>query len=217
MFWALWGVLVAVLVFCAVIVAVNAVIIRSARPAIIDSTDIPTAQVAIILAEDVRPDGALSPMLSDRLDAGLGLYYIGKVEKLLLSGDDPSTSQDEVQAMLEYVRAKGVPEEDIFTDHAGSGTYDSLIRARDTFKVKDALLVTQVFHISRAVYTARTLGIDATGVPADLRSYPGQWKSFVRDWIASVQTMVQLHVTHPEPNAPDAELPITGDGRESRS
>ena len=217
MFWALWGVLVAFLVFCVVIVAVNAVIIRSARSGIIDSTDIPTAQVAIILAEDVRPDGTLSPMLADRLDAGLGLYYIGKVEKLLLSGDDPTTSQNEVQAMLDYVLAKGVPEEDVFTDRAGFGTYDSLIRARDTFKVKDALLVTQVFHLSRAVYTARALGIDATGVPADLQPYPGEWKDFVRDWIAGVQTMVQLHLTHPEPNAPGPALPITGDGRKSRS
>jgi SanA protein len=212
-----WGALVAVLVFCLALVAVNAIIIRSARPSIVDSTDVPSAQAAIIMGAGLRPDGSPSTMLSDRLDAGVGLYYVGKVKKLLLTGGQSTTASVEVGAMLKYVLALGVPAKDVFTDSKASGTYESLFRASAVFKVKSALLITQAYNLSRAVYTARALGIDATGVPADVHAYPGEWKYFVRDWMAGAQALIQLHVTHPEPHPLGSALPITGDGRSSRS
>ena len=199
MFWPLWGVLVAVLLFCVVVVMTNLLIIRSARPSIIDSADIPSAQVAIILAAETGADGTPSPMLSDRLDAGLGLYYLGKVEKLLLTAGDPATRQDEVGSMREYLLGKGVPDEDIVLDRDAGDIYQALYRAKATFDVKEALLVTQVFQLARSVYIARNLGIDATGVPADQHPYVGEWKYFVRDWLSGVKTLIQLHVTHPQP------------------
>ena len=131
----------------------------------------PSAEVAIVLGAKVWPGGAPSSMLEDRLRTGIELYRPGRVDKLLLSGDHGQSTYDEVNAMRQFVLYRGVPPEDVFMDHAGFSTYDTMYRARDVFQVRDALVVTQGFHLERAVYTARALGMDATGVAADLRPY----------------------------------------------
>jgi SanA protein len=173
----------------------------------------PNAQVAIVLGARVYPDGSPSPMLADRLDTAVQLYKLGKVNKLLLSGDHGQTHYDETNSMRRYVLARGVPAEDIFMDHAGFSTYDSMYRARDVFKVKDALVVTQGFHLDRAVYTARKLGLDATGVSADLHPYDTQLQATVRDWLARCKAFFDLNATHPLPRYLGPVIPIDGDGR----
>jgi SanA protein len=118
--------------------------------------------------------------------------------------------------MLRYALDQGVPEEDVFTDHAGFSTYDTMYRARDVFKVTSALVVTQGFHLARAVYTARSLGLDATGVQADIQPYANEWRFAVRDWLARAKAFFQLHVTKPEPRFLGPAIPIDGDGRATR-
>ena len=210
------GVLVVVLVAVAVLVP-DLVMTRSARSHIVAGPqDAPAAKVAIVLGARVYTDGTPSPMLADRLAIGVELYKLGKVDKLLLSGDHGTTTYDELNVMLRYCLDRGVPDEDVFTDHAGFDTYDTMYRARDVFKVTDALVVTQGFHLPRAVYIARTLGLDATGVVADIQSYTGEWRFSLREWPARVKAFFQLHVTKPGPRFLGPAIPIDGDGRATR-
>jgi SanA protein len=155
-------------------------------------------------------------MFADRLETGVELYKLGKVDKLLLSGDHGRKNYDEVNAMLSYCLARGVPDEDVFTDHAGFDTYDTMYRARDVFKVSEALVVTQSFHLPRAVETARALGLQATGVVADIQPYISEWRFALREWPARLNACFQLYVTKPGPRFLGPEIPIDGDGRATR-
>ncbi len=217
---ALWvvGVLTGVVVLLALLILViNLVIVDSSRSHIVAGVaDAPSAKVAIVLGAKVDTNGVPSPILADRLDTAIRLYKEGKVTRLLMSGDHGTTTYDEVNAMLDYATSRGVPSKDVFTDHAGFDTYSTMYRARDVFKVTKALVVTQRFHLARAVYTARELGLDATGVPADIQSYGGEWRFAVRDWLARVKAFFQLHVTHPKPRFLGPAIPIDGDGGASR-
>jgi SanA protein len=215
--WFMAPVIVAVVLAGLAVLLPNLIVPLSARGhTVAGPKDAPQTQVAIVLGARVYPDGTPSPMLADRLQTGVSLYKLGKVEKLLLSGDHGQTTYDEVNVMLEYVLERGVPEEDVFTDHAGFSTYDTMYRARDVFKVTTALVVTQKFHLARAVYTARTLGLDATGVEADIQPYGDERRFAIRDWLARVKALWQLHVTRPEPRFLGPAIPIDGDGRTTR-
>jgi SanA protein len=216
-FWCLVAAgLIVVLAGLAVLIP-NLVITRSAAGHIVSRPEeAHQAQAAIVLGARVYDDGTPSPMLSDRLETSIALYKLGKVEKLLLSGDHGQTTYDEVNVMLEYVLARGVPDEDVFTDHAGFSTYDTMYRARDVFQVTSALVVTQEFHLARAVYTARALGLEATGVAADIQPYSNEFRFAARDWLARAKAFLQLHVTHPEPRYLGPAIPIEGDGRATR-
>ena len=190
---------------------------HSADPHVVSSVDeVPQAQAAIVLGARVYDDGTLSPMLADRMQTGVLLYKSGKVKKLLLSGDHGQTTYDEVNAMLRYALDRGVPAEDVFTDHAGFNTYDTMYRARDVFQVRSAIVVTQGFHLSRAVYTARSLGLEATGVPADIQPYGNEWRFAMRDWLARAKAFMELNITHPGPRFLGPVIPIEGDGRATR-
>lgn len=194
-------------------VAVNLLIVTRTNGLVFSPADAPSAQVAIILGARVGPGDRPSPMLADRLETGLELYRLGKVKKLLLSGDHGTIPYDEVKAMRTYVTERGVAEEDVFTDHAGFSTFETMYRARDVFLVKDALVVTQEFHLSRAVYTARALGLDATGVSADRRAYAATDRLIAREWLARCKAFLQLYLLRSEPRFLGPEIPITGDGR----
>jgi SanA protein len=216
-FWSLIAVGIVVVLIGLAALVTNLIVMRGAHDYIVQSPeDAPHAQCAIVLGAHVYPDGTPYPMLADRLDTGIRLYELGKVDKLLLSGDHGQTTYDEVNAMLDYVLARGIPEEDVFTDHAGFDTYDTMYRARDVFQVETALIVTQDFHLSRAVYTARTLGLEATGVVADLRPYLSATRSAMREVLARGKAILQLHISHPEPKYLGPVIPITGDGRATR-
>jgi SanA protein len=199
------------------ILGCNLLVTRSAETHIVPSPEkADFAQCAIVLGARVYADGTPAPMLVDRLQTGIELYKLGKVDKILLSGDHGQTEYDEVNVMLDYCLERGVPDEDVFTDHAGFSTYETMYRARDVFKVKTALVVTQEFHLARAVYTARTLGLEATGVAADIQPYASEGRFAMRDWLARVKAIIQLHITHPEPRYLGPALPIDGDGRTTR-
>ena len=166
--WSLVGVGIVIVLVGLAVLTTNLVVTRSAAGSIVrNPEDAPTAQVAIVLGARVFNDGTPSSMLADRLETAIKLYKLGKVHKLLLSGDHGRKNYDEVNAMLKYVVARGVPTEDVFTDHAGFDTYDTMYRARDVFQVHSAIIVTQRFHLARAVYTARKLGLEAVGVVAE--------------------------------------------------
>lgn len=175
----------------------------------------PHAQVALLLGARVNPDGTPSPMLLDRIAVAARLYREGKVDKVLASGDHGQHAYDEVNAMKRALIADGVPRRDVFTDHAGFDTWNSVVRARKVFRASSALVVTQGFHLPRAVWLARRAGLDAHGVSADLHDYGSQErKSQVREVLARLKAVGEA-VTDREPRHLGPAIPITGDGRAS--
>lgn len=211
--------IIIVLVICGVVFAtlvINAGIILAARKYVHnDISAIPNRTAILILGSQIRGK-RLSPVLQDRVDAGISLMQSGKGEKLLLSGDHGQIYYDEVNAMRLYVLANApdIAEEDIFMDHAGFSTWDSMYRARDIFEVKDVLIVTQKFHISRAVCMARSLGLDAVGYGINQDRFRGRslrnWQ--IREYFARVKAFFSI-VRKPKPRYLGDKIPISGDGR----
>ncbi len=141
----------------------------------------------LVLGAGVRPDGTPSLMLKDRLDKAVELYEEGVSDKILVSGDHREDNYDEVNTMKNYLIEAGIPSEAIYMDHAGLSTYDSMYRAVHVFGVKTAVVVTQKYHMYRAVYNAESLGIEAYGVSAKDVSYNGQTYREIREVIARVK------------------------------
>ena len=131
----------------------------------------PPRRVAIVFGARIYPDGRLSAMLRDRVETAVQLYHAGKVQKLLMSGDNRFADYDEPGRMRDYAISRGVPAEDIQPDYAGRRTYDTCYRAKAIFQVDSVVLVTQNFHLPRALFTCRNLGLDAVGASADLQTY----------------------------------------------
>lgn len=164
--------------------------------------EVPARRVALVLGAGVRPDGSPSRMLAERVQAGVELYERGQVQKLLMTGDNSRVEYNEVEAMKLYAVERGVPAGDITLDYAGFRTYDSCYRARDIFGVNEAVVVTQQFHLARSVYTCRQLGINAVGLGTpDWGYYPASTvqRYTVRDIVATLYAIVELHITHPLP------------------
>lgn len=134
---------------------------------IIPREQAPQAPVALVYGAGLAPGGVPSPVLAQRLDAAIALYRAGKVDSLLLSGDNSDRFHDETRAMVRYVLERGVPPGAVEEDDAGLSTYDSSVRAHTVFGVREAVLVTQRFHLTRALFIANSVGIDAWGVAAD--------------------------------------------------
>jgi SanA protein len=184
-------------------------------PVTTDTAKVPHAQAALVLGAQVMPNGAPSSMLSDRISAAAELYKAGRVDKLLLSGDHSRKNYDEVGTMRRILLAQGIPAEDIFTDHAGFDTWDSAQRARRVFDVSSAVVVTQRFHMARALYDARRAGLQVTGYAADRRDYGRVMRRLqVREAAARVKTLGDA-ITGADPHFLGAEIPISGDGRVS--
>lgn len=195
------------------ITGVNVYVVLSARRHIATAMEsAPHSQAAIVFGAGVYPGGALSPILQDRVQTGIDLYKAGRVKKLLLSGDHGRVTYNEVDAMRDFALREGVPAQDIFMDHAGFSTYDTLARAKRVFKVESAVLVTQNFHLPRALLIARSFGIEATGVPADKRLYRARYYLAARELAARVKDYVKVQF-QPAPRFLGPEIPITGDGR----
>ena len=131
----------------------------------------PAERVAVVFGARVYPSGRLSGMLRDRVDTAVQLYHAGAVQKLLLSGDNRFEDYNEPQAMMAYAIARGVPAEDIQPDYGGRRTYDTCYRAREIFQLESALLITQNFHLPRALFTCQRLGLAVTAVAADRNRY----------------------------------------------
>jgi vancomycin permeability regulator SanA len=158
--------------------------------------------VAIVFGAGVRPDGSPTPMLADRVLAGARLYQAGRVRKLLLTGDNGRPDYNEVAVMSRLAQHQGVPAADIVLDHAGFSTYESCYRARVTPKMARAVLVTQRFHLPRAVYTCQQRGIEAIGLgTADWGAYGDalMWRYTAREALATLNALWEVHIARPPP------------------
>jgi len=155
--------------------------------------------VAIVFGAGVYPDGRLSPMLADRVLTAVDLYQAGKVDKLLMTGDNSIATYNEPWHMAEYAIARGVPETDIAFDYAGRRTYASCWRAKHIFGLDQVVLVTQRFHLPRALYLCESLGLDARGVAADRRDYGlASTRYALREMLARVKAWLDIHLLHPD-------------------
>jgi SanA protein len=152
-----------------------------------------------------------SPMLEDRLLTGIAFYEKGLSDRLLVSGDHGKDHYDEVNVMKRYAVERGVPSSHIFMDHAGFSTYDSLYRAREVFLVKKVAIVTQKYHLYRALYIAKGLGLEAVGVSSDLRPYAGQEFRDLREILARVKDFLYV-ILKPLPTQLGEPVPVWGDG-----
>lgn len=169
------------------------------------------ADCILVLGCGVREDGTPSLMLRDRLETGVALYEAGAAPKLLMSGDHGRKDYDEVNLMKDYAMEKGIPSEDIFMDHAGFSTYDSMVRARDIFCAKTVVIVSQEYHLYRALYLAEKLGLEAYGVPALDVNYRGQAYREFREMLARSKDFCTA-VIQPQPKFLGEKIPISGNG-----
>lgn len=199
---------------CLILAAVNIIMIKTVEgriltPELAAEYD---ADCILVLGAGVYSDGSPSPMLQDRLEGGIELYRSGAAPKLLMSGDHSREDYDEVNSMKGYAMDKGVPDQDIFMDHAGFSTYDSLYRARDVFQARKIVIVTQKYHLYRALYIAKSLGLEAVGVNSDPRAYVGQLYREGRECLARAKDFIQC-IRLPEPTFLGDAIPVSGDGR----
>lgn len=176
-----------------------------ARSRVVNSQDVSQRPVAIVFGAGLTHDGAPTPVLRDRVEAAAELYFAGKVQKLLMSGDNRFVDYNEPGAMRAFALELGVPDEDIVLDYAGRRTYDTCYRAKEIFGVDRAILVTQRFHLPRALLICNGLGLDGVGVSADLRTYrkSSQLVWNVRELPATLVAFVETFITRP--------LPVLGD------
>ena len=168
-------------------------------------------QAALVLGAKVWDNGEMSHIFIDRVQTAINLYKDKKVKKILVSGDHGQTDYDEVNAAKKYLLEKNIKKEDIFLDHAGFDTYDSLYRARDVFMAESLIVVTQNFHLPRALYIANGLGIDACGASADLRRYIGEDSRNRREIFAKIKAWLNISFNS-SPKYLGEELPLFGDG-----
>ena len=152
-----------------------------------------------------------SPMLEDRLLESIDLYQKNVSDKIIMSGDHGSKEHDEVNIMKNYVIEKGVPSENIFMDHAGFSTYESIYRAKEIFEAKKVVIITQKYHLYRALYIANQLGIEAYGVGADPRRYVGSTYREIREILARNKDFIKC-LLKPEPTYLGETIPVNGNG-----
>lgn len=164
----------------------------------------------LVLGCSVYPDGSPSPMLKDRLDKGIEVYFKGAGNKLILSGDS-SPYYDEVQVMHQYALDKGVKGEDIFLDYEGYSTWESIQRAQDLFGAESLCIISQEYHLYRAIFLGKSLGLDVCGVAAQQVDYPGQWGREIREVLARVKDIYSASFK-PDANPDDSYYDISGSG-----
>ena len=198
---------------CAVFAA-NAYVKNTAKDRIItaeQAANLTDMDCILVLGCKVKDDGNPSHMLEDRLRRGVELYKAGTAPKLLMSGDHGQDEYNEVGTMKKYAVDAGIPSSDVFMDHAGFSTYESLYRAKEVFGVKKVIIVTQEYHLYRALYIAEQLGIEAYGVAADYRTYSGQTSRDIREILARCKDMATTAFDVP-PTYGGTPIPIDGDG-----
>ena len=165
----------------------------------------------LVLGCAVKDDGAPSAMLNDRLQRSVELYKADAAPKLLMSGDHGQDVYDEVHTMKQFAITEGIAPSDVFMDHAGFSTYESIIRARDVFQAEKIIIVTQEYHLYRAVYIAKKLGLDAYGVASDYRAYVDQTKREVRELLARNKDFFSA-LFKPKPTYLGDAIPVSGNG-----
>jgi SanA protein len=198
------------------VIALNMWVLIDSRDEIYaDAQSAPDRTVAIVLGARVWSSGEPSRPLADRLATALELWENGTVNKILVSGDHSKNDYDEVNAMREWLVTRGVPDDVIYTDHAGLRTHDSMVRAASIFHVDSAIICTQRFHLYRSVYLARRAGIDAVGVPADRSVYVSRNWDALREAFARPIAVFDALIDRPPAHLGPA-VPVTGPASASR-
>lgn len=169
------------------------------------------ADAVLVLGAQVKADGTPSKMLKERLDTGIEVYKAGLTDRIIMSGDHGRKDYDEVNVMKNYAVERGVPSEHIFMDHAGFSTYESMYRAKEIFLADKLIVVTQKYHLYRAVYDAEAMGITAQGVPCDTRIYSGDKYRKLREAVAVIKD-AGYAVIKPEPTFLGDVIPVSGNG-----
>jgi len=160
---------------------------------------LPKSEAIIILGASLKSDGTPSDALTDRLVTGVKLYKDGKASHILVTGDDGKFHTNEVAVMRQYLVDRGVSSTDILVDGQGYRTYESCSRAADIYKIRQAIIVTQNFHLPRALYLCNVMGMDAVGSSADLHVYKDQWWNVLRDFLASAKAWWDVNTWTPKP------------------
>src|SRR5262245_12113999 len=184
-----------------VLALVRIIIVVVAVPKTFSTLDVPVRRVAIVFGADVKNDGAPTAVLRDRVETAAGLYKSGKVEKILMSGDNRVVDYNEPESMRQYAVSLGVPNEVIVLDYAGRRTYDTCYRAREIFQVDSVILVTQGFHLPRALFLCNSFSVKAVGVKADNYYYLKRLRLiwYIRETLATTQAVWDVYVMHPMP------------------
>lgn len=211
LFWLIFAAVIMTLI----VVGINLYIVIKEKSRMIsleEASDF-EADCIVVLGAGIRDDGSPTWMLEDRIKIGDKLYQNHAADKIIMSGDHGRENHDEVNTMKNYAINEGIPSEDIFMDHAGFETYDSLYRARDIFGAKKVIIVTQEYHLYRALYIADRLGLEARGVTSDLRFYSKKmayWK--FREYLARVKSFIKC-IVQPEPKylGDTIDLSVSGD------
>ena len=204
-------ILLAIIIVSIAVLGINFYVIQSTNNQInIEKDNLGNVDSIIILGAGIR-NGKQSPMLEDRLNEGIKLYKEGIAPKIIMSGDHSKKDYDEVNIMKEYAIEQGVPSKDIFMDHAGFSTYESIYRAKEIFKVNKIVVVTQKYHLYRAIYIANKLGIEAYGVNADPSAYIGATYREVREILARNKDFIKC-IIKPKPTYLGESIPVSGNG-----
>ena len=205
--------LVLLILMAIVVTSINIYVKRSTKKQIKseeECTDLSDIDCIIVLGAAVWGDKP-SPMLEDRLLEGIALYNKGVSKKIIMSGDHGTKGYDEVNTMKEYAIEKGIPSEDIFMDHAGFATYDSIYRAKEVFGAKKVIIVTQEYHLYRALHIANSLGLEAYGVGSDPQKYAGQTFREIREILARNKDFVKC-IFKPKPTYLGDAISLSGNG-----
>ena len=195
------------------ILTVNFYVVLSTKSRIIsidEAKDLTDVDCILVLGAGVYGNKP-RPMLEDRILTGIELYNNGVAKKIIMSGDHGQEDYDEVNVMKSYAIDEGINSSDIFMDHAGFSTYDSIYRLKEIFEVDKVVIVTQEYHLYPALYIAKELEIEAYGVSANLRDYPGQFKREVREILARDKDLVKV-IFKPSSTYVGETIPVTGDG-----
>ena len=193
---------------------VNAYIVDKESVKVYDKENLPAdsgRDCILILGCGVRSDGTPSAMLADRLEQGIALYKSGAAPKIIMSGDHGRADYDEVNVMKKIAEENGVLPEDIFMDHAGFSTYDSIYRAKEIFQANKVVIVTQKYHLYRSIYIAKKLGMEAYGVASNPRPYAGQWAREAREIVARNKDFFKVLIK-PQSTYLGETIPVSGNG-----
>ena len=196
------------------VLTINAIVKGTTKAQILtpeDAAALTDVDCILVLGCGVRSDGSPSDMLHDRLRRSLELYEAGTAPKLLMTGDHGREGYDEVDTMKSFAVDAGVASDAVFMDHAGFSTYESMYRAKEIFQAKKIIIVTQGYHLYRAIYIAERLGLEAYGVSSDYRDYSGQAYMNLREMLARVKDF-GMCIVKPEPTYLGEAIPIWGDG-----
>lgn len=207
-----YGIII-IIIIAIIVLGINLYVRISTNKQIIkenDYTELSDVDCIIILGAGIWEDKP-SPMLEDRLLEGIKLYQNNVSDKIIMSGDHGRREYDEVNIMKNYAIEKGIPSENIFMDHAGFSTYESIYRAKDIFEAKKVVIVTQEYHLYRALYIANQLGLETYGVGADPRQYVGATYRELREILARDKDFIKC-IFKPEPTYLGDTIPVSGNG-----